>query len=58
MKFLLTLAAGVAIYHFLGTEKGKDMVSQVKKAACDLKDDLMKKGRDVVTSVKEHTEMA
>jgi predicted nucleic acid-binding Zn ribbon protein len=58
MKLLLTIAAGVGIYYFLGTDKGKDMVQQAKKAACDLKDDLLKKGKDVVSSVKEHTEMA
>jgi hypothetical protein len=58
MKLLLTIAAGVGIYYFLGTDKGKDMLKQAKKAACDLKDDLLKKGRDAVSTVKEHTEMA
>jgi hypothetical protein len=53
MKFLLTVAAGVAIYHFLGTDKGKDMVGQVQKAASDLKDQLFKQGRDIVGKVKE-----
>jgi hypothetical protein len=34
------------------------MVQQAKKAASDLKDDLLKKGREVVSTVKERTEVA
>lgn len=50
MKLVLALAAAAGIYYFLGTEKGKEMVSQVKDGACDLTKNLFKKGKDLVST--------
>ena len=51
MKLVLALAAAAGIYYFLGTDKGKEMVAQVKDGACDLTKNLFSKGKDIVSTV-------
>ena len=59
LGFMAGLAAGIGVYAFLQSERGKEMVNDLKEKLDDLKDDvadMMDKGRKTAQDMKESFE--